>query len=156
MESDMTDLPQIRRATATDATAVRQLVRDAYAKWVPIMGREPMPMLADYDLAVREHEVDLAYVGGALAAIIEVIVHPDHLFIENVAVAPTYQGRGLGRYLMAHAETRAKGLGLPQLRLLTGQVMEGNIRLYQSLGFQIDRTEPFRGGFTVYVSKDIA
>ena len=151
----MTDLPQMRRATATDAPAVRQLVRNAYAKWVPIMGREPMPMLADYDVAVREHEVDLAYVGGALAAIIEVIVHADHLFVENIAVSPTHQGQGLGRHLMAHVEARAKGLGLPQLRLLTGQVMEGNIRLYQSLGFRIDRTEPFMGGFTVYMSKAV-
>lgn len=146
---------QITRATPADAPAVRQLVREAYAKWVPIFGREPMPMQADYDVAVREHEVDLAYIGGTLAAIIEVIVHPDHLFVENVAVAPGHQGRGLGRMLMAHAEARARDLGLPQLRLLTGQVMEGNIRLYQSIGFQIDRTEPFKGGFTVYMSKDL-
>jgi hypothetical protein len=46
-------------------------------------------------------------------------------------------------------------LGVAQLRLLTGQVMEGNIRLYGSLGFRIDRTEPFMGGFTVYMSKDL-
>ena len=112
-------------------------------------------MTADYDLAVREHEVDLAYLGGALVGVIEMILHPDHLFIENLAVAPGHQGLGLGRYLMAHAEARAKGLGVPQLRLLTGQVMEGNIRLYGALGFRIDRTEPFMGGFTVYMSKDL-
>ena len=34
--------------------------------------------------------------------------------------------------------------------------MESNVRLYQSLGFQIDRTEPFMDGFTVYMSKDLA
>lgn len=113
-------------------------------------------MLADYDQAVREHEVDLAYADGTLAAIIEVIVHLDHVFIENVAVAPTFQGRGLGRMLMAHAERRGRALGLPQLRLLTGQVMQDNIRLYQSIGFKIDRAEPFMGGFTVYMSKDLA
>ena len=153
----MTNPPQIDliRATPADAPTVRQLVRDAYAKWVPLMGREPMPMTADYDLAVREHEVDLAYLGGALVGVIEMILHPDHLFIENLAVAPGHQGLGLGRYLMAHAEARAKGLGVPQLRLLTGQVMEGNIRLYGALGFRIDRTEPFMGGFTVYMSKDL-
>ena len=154
----MINIPQIPlcRATPADAPVVRQLVRDAYAKWVPILGREPLPMLADYDLAVREHEVDLAYVEGALAALVEMILHPDHLFIENIAVAPAYQGRGLGKALMAHAEGRARTLGMAQLRLLTAHVMEGNIRLYQSLGFQIDQTEPFMGGFTVYMTKDLA
>lgn len=56
----MENMPQLQltRATPDDAPAIRQMVRDAYAKWVPIFGREPMPMTADYDKAVREHEVD--------------------------------------------------------------------------------------------------
>lgn len=154
----MTNPPQIflRRAGPADAPAVRQLVRDAYAKWVPAMGREPMPMLADYDLAVREHEVDLAYVDGTLAALIEMIVHPDHLFIENIAVAPGNQGLGLGRHLLRHAEARARELRLAEMRLLTAQEMAGNAALYQSFGYKIDRTEPFKGGFTVYMTKGLA
>ena len=145
----------LRRATPSDAPAVRQLVRDAYAKWVPIFGREPSPMKADYDVAVREHEVDLAYVGGQLAALVEMIVKPDHLFIENLAVSPSHQGRGLGRRLIAHAEAQARELGLPSLQLLTGELMQSNVTLYQSLGFQIDRKEPFMGGYDIYMSKDL-
>lgn len=154
----MTNPPQIflRRAGHADAPAVRQLVRDAYAKWVPAMGREPMPMLADYDLAVREHEVDLAYVDGTLVALIEMIVHPDHLFIENIAVAPGKQGLGLGRHLLRHAEARARELRLAEMRLLTAQEMAGNAAFYQSFGYKIDRTEPFKGGFTVYMTKGLA
>lgn len=147
---------QITRAKPADAPAVRQLVRDAYAKWVPIFGREPTPMLADYDKAVREHEVDLLHLEGVMVAVIELIIRPDEVFIENIAVAPDHYGRGLGRRLIAHAEARAKELGLQRLCLLTGQIMESNVRLYQSLGFQIDRTEPFKEGFTVYMSKDLA
>lgn len=145
----------VRRATPADAPAVRQLVRDAYAKWVPVMGREPMPMLADYDLAVREHEVDLVYVGGQMAALVEMIVHPDHVFIENLAVAPGHQGLGLGRQLLAHAEVLARGLGLAEMRLLTAQEMAGNVAFYQSFGYRVTRTEPFKGGVTVYMSKDL-
>jgi ribosomal protein S18 acetylase RimI-like enzyme len=156
VEPDMTSAPpQLRRATPADAPIVRQLVRDAYAKWVPILGREPIPMQADYDLAVREHEVDLVYAGGELAGLIEMILYPDHLFIENVAVSPGHQGIGLGRYLMGHSERRARALGLGSLRLLTAHVMEPNIRLYSSIGYQVDRTEPFMGGFTVYMSKGL-
>jgi hypothetical protein len=54
----------LRRATPDDAAAVRALVRSAYAKWVPIIGREPVPMTADFDLAVRNHIVDLLFVDG--------------------------------------------------------------------------------------------
>ena len=144
---------ELTRAGPNDAVAVRQLVREAYAKWVPIFGREPTPMMADYDKAVIEHEVDLLHIEGALVAVIEMIIRPGELFIENIAVAPSHHGQGLGRRLMAHAEARAVMLGLPRIGLLTGQVMLSNVRLYQSLGFQIDRTEPFMGGFTVHMSK---
>ncbi len=154
----MENMPQLQltRATPDDAPAIRQLVRDAYAKWVPIFGREPMPMTADYDKAVREHEVDMLHSGGIFVAVIEMIIRPGEVFIENIAVAPGFHGQGLGRRLMAHAEARARALGLPRIGLLTGQLMQSNVRLYQSLGFQIDHTEPFKGGFTEYMSKDLA
>lgn len=38
---------QIRRATTDDAPTVGLLTRAAYAKWVPVIGREPLPMKAD-------------------------------------------------------------------------------------------------------------
>ncbi|HLB97049.1 MAG TPA: GNAT family N-acetyltransferase, partial [Acetobacteraceae bacterium] len=99
---------EIRRATAADAGAVRELTRAAYAKWVPVIGREPLPMAADYDAAVREHLIDLLHVGGEIVALVETILAADHLLIENVAVAPAFQGRGYGRRLMAHAEALAR------------------------------------------------
>jgi ribosomal protein S18 acetylase RimI-like enzyme len=148
---------QIRRATSQDAQSVRRLVREAYAQWIPVIGREPMPMKADYERAIQDHEIDLLYADGDLVALIEVITHPDHLFIENIAVAPYRQGQGLGHHLLRHAEERARETNLGELRLLTNQAFEANIRLYESVGFQIDRTEPFAGGgTTVYMSKAIA
>ena len=35
------DALTLRRAAAADAAAVRALTREAYAKWVPVIGREP-------------------------------------------------------------------------------------------------------------------
>lgn len=116
-----------------------------------------MPMQVDYERAVRAHDIDLLYADGCLVALIELIVNSDHLFIENIAVAPEHQRQGLGRRLLSHAEQQARNAKLTKLCLLTNQAFETNIRLYESVGFHIDRTEPFAdGGTTVYMSKAIA
>jgi hypothetical protein len=60
----------LRRATAEDAAAVRALVRAAYAKWVPVIGREPRPMTANYDEAVHEHLITLLTIDGSLIGVI--------------------------------------------------------------------------------------
>jgi ribosomal protein S18 acetylase RimI-like enzyme len=142
-----------RRAAAADAAAVRELTRAAYAKWVPLIGREPKPMQADYDHAVAAHRVDLALLNGALAGLIETIDQPDHLLIENVAVAPAFQGRGLGRRLMAHAEQVARELGRAEIRLYTNARFTENIALYRRLGYRIDREERGPYGVAVHMSK---
>ncbi|HEY3849065.1 MAG TPA: GNAT family N-acetyltransferase [Acetobacteraceae bacterium] len=145
----------IRRATQADAGAIRDLTRAAYAKWVPVIGREPKPMAADYDAAVRDHMIDLLHVGGEFAGLIETILAADHLLIENVAVAPAFQGRGYGRRLMAHAEQLAMSLGHAETRLYTNQMFDENVRLYRRLGYRVDREEAFPGGGVVHMSKPL-
>ena len=146
----------LRRAVAADAPAIRALARLAYAKWVPIAGREPLPMRADYEAAVRDHRIDLLYREGDLAALIETVVETDHLLIENVAVSPAFQGRGLGRLLLAHAEQIAVASGYAEVRLYTNKLFAANITLYQRLGYRIDREESLNGGTAVRMSKRLA
>jgi GNAT superfamily N-acetyltransferase len=146
---------QIKPATPADVQIIRDIVRAAYAKWVPIIGREPLPMRADYDHALRHHAIDLLQRDSDVLALIETIPNPDHLFIENLAVAPPHQGQGLGRHLLAHAEQKARTAGLPEIRLLTNAAFAANVHLYQRGGYRIDRQEPFMGGTTVYMSKKL-
>ena len=75
-------------------------------------------MNADYDLAVRDHMVDLLHLGSERAALIEMRPEVDHLLIVNVAVSPAHQGHGYGRALLGHAEEFAQSLGLEEVRLL--------------------------------------
>ena len=112
-------------------------------------------MQADYERAVAEHTIDLLIVDGALAGLVETILRPDHLWIENVAVAPEQQGRGFGRLLLDHVERRAVQSQRTQIRLLTNQAFAANLALYAKRGYSVDRTEPFRGGTTVHMSKRI-
>jgi ribosomal protein S18 acetylase RimI-like enzyme len=148
-------MPDLRRATLSDAEAIRDLTRAAYTKWVALIGREPKPMTANYTLAVQNHLIDLLWDGGELAGLIETIPQPDHLLIENVAVAPAFQGRGHGGRLMAHAEHLAASLGLRQMKLYTNVLFAENVRLYRKLGYQVEREETFRGGVVVHMRKAV-
>jgi ribosomal protein S18 acetylase RimI-like enzyme len=154
-ERRLSDAVELRRGVAADAAAIRELTRQAYAKWTPVIGREPLPMSADYEQAVRRHRFDLLYAEGTLAALIETIAQADHLLIENVAVAPSFQRRGFGQRLLIHAERVAAEFGLRQMRLYTNQRFAGNVALYAKLGYRVDREEEFRGGVVVHMSKPV-
>lgn len=145
---------RLRRATPADAAAVRDLTRAAYAKWVPVIGREPKPMTADYDAIVRDHLVDLLCLDDELTALIEMHPEVDHLLIVNVVVSPACQGRGYGRALLAHAEELALSIGLQEARLYTNGSFASNVALYKRVGYRVDREEVHpQLGVAVHMSK---
>lgn len=143
----------MRQAAPADAARLRQITREAYARWVPVIGREPLPMQVDYAIALVQHRFDLAELDGTPSGLIETLLRPDDLWIENVAVRPNFQGLGLGRYLLGHAESLARAAGLQDLRLLTNEAFVDNVAIYQHLGYAVERTEAFMGGTTLYLHK---
>lgn len=146
---------RLRLAEPADAEAIGALTREAYAKWVPLIGREPLPMTINYAQALATHRFDLLHVGEDLAALIETVADGDQLLVVNVAVRPALQGRGLGVRLMALAEQIAADAGLSGVRLYTNQRFAANIALYTSLGYRIDREEALNGGVAVHMSKRV-
>ncbi len=80
----------------------------------------------------------------------------DHLLIVNVAVSPAYQGRGYGRALLAHAEELTRSLGLGEVRLYTNGRFIENLKLYERVGYRVDREEVSPHlGVAVYMSKRV-
>ena len=144
---------EFRAAAIEDAEAIRALTCEAYAKWVPVIGREPLPMSADYEQTIRTHRFDLLFVEERLAGLIETTPQEGRLLIVNVAVATSQQGRGHGGRLLRHAEGLASSLGLFEMRLYTNEKFAANVALYRRFGYQVDRVEPFMGGMTVHMSK---
>jgi enamine deaminase RidA (YjgF/YER057c/UK114 family)/GNAT superfamily N-acetyltransferase len=145
----------LRPATKEDVPRIEALVKAAYAKWVPVIGREPVPMTADYALAVRTNRFDLLEQDGALVALVETIPRADHLWVENLAVAPAHHGQGIGRRMLGHAEDVARALGHTTVRLATNQAFAGNVDFYRRAGFVVEREEPFRGGVGVHLAKTL-
>ena len=143
----------LRTADKADADAIRALTREAYAKWTPLIGREPLPMKVDYLDALTRHRFDLLYLDGDLAGLIETTPDGEWLLIENLAVRPALQGRGLGKGLLRFAEQMAAAAGLTGVRLYTNKLFAENLRLYTAFGYAVDREEPYLGGVTVHMTK---
>jgi molybdopterin-guanine dinucleotide biosynthesis adapter protein len=147
----------LRRAEKADAAAVRQLTREVYAKWIPVIGREPMPMTVDYEKAIQDHWIDLLEHDGKIVALVEMVPNAKHLFIVNLAVAATEQGKGLASQLLRHAEQVAWVSGLQEVQLATNQAFEDNLSFYQNRGYEAYETKPFAlGGIGVRFRKSLS
>src|SRR5690349_15171704 len=132
----------IRPAAEADVPVLREIAVTAYEQYVPLIGRPPAPMTADYATAVRSGQAwvavavaEAAGADGGVQGFIVLIRHPGFLLLENVAVRPAVQGRGLGARLLAFAEEQARALGLAEIRLYTNEAMAANLAYYPRRGY---------------------
>jgi GNAT superfamily N-acetyltransferase len=124
-----------RPARPEEAGAVRDLVRAAYALYVPRIGREPAPMTDDYAARIAAGEAWVVEDEGSLIAVLVLEDFPASLQLDNIAITPSAQGRGLGRALLAFTEAEARRRGYAKVTLYTHEKMVENLALYPRLGF---------------------
>jgi ribosomal protein S18 acetylase RimI-like enzyme len=127
---------RIRAATAADVPAIVDTVDRAYRQYNVRIGKPPGPMLDDYAARVSEDAVWVLQDGPAIAGILVLLSAPEYLLLDNIAIAPERQGRGMGRRLLAFAESEALRRGYREIRLYTHQTMIENQRLYASIGYE--------------------
>ena len=132
----------IRLANSSDLDSVKGCAEEAYALYVPRMGKEPAPMVADFGAQIEAGQVYVVESDGNVAGFIVLYRRQDHLHIENVAVSPSHQRLGLGRALLSFAEEEAERRSLQAIELYTNVKMTENLELYPRLGYrEIDRRE---------------
>jgi ribosomal protein S18 acetylase RimI-like enzyme len=145
-----------RPATRDDLRAVEEIVQAAYGKYVPRLGRKPVPMLDDYRALIDAGHVHVVEHDGAVKGVIVLIPEEDAMLLDNVAVAPAAQGLGLGRMMLEFAERSAIDRGYRRVRLFTNEAMVENIALYSRNGyFETLRAEE-KGVRRVYMAKVLA
>ena len=127
--------PLIRKATAGDAARIGAIARAAYAKYVPRIGRELPPMVADFPAEVAAGRVVVIGTAGAVDGYMIAWPETDAYFIDNIAIDPARQGEGLGRQLIDHAVGEAKRRRLPAIRLYTNAAMTENLSVCAHIGF---------------------
>ena len=131
----------IRPATHADLPTIRRCAEEAYAPYIPRIGRRPAPMDADCAALVARGFTRVAVDrDGAVLGFVTFWPKGDHLYLDAVAVTAGAAGRGIGRALIATAEAEGRALGLTELRLYTNAAMVENLTLYRHLGFlAVDR-----------------
>jgi ribosomal protein S18 acetylase RimI-like enzyme len=135
-DTDPTNEPRIRLAIAADVPVVAQIVAEAYRSYIPRIGRPPAPMLDNHAARVADAVMWVIEEGDVIGGILVLLPEPDHLLLDNIAVAPARQGTGLGRRLLAFAEAEAMRRGYSEVRLYTNVLMTENQRLYAAIGYE--------------------
>jgi ribosomal protein S18 acetylase RimI-like enzyme len=124
-----------RPAVAADVPVVKAVTDAAFHHYIERIGLVPAPM--EYDHAANVAAGRVFVVGEPVVGLVVVIPEADHLYLDEIAVHPDAQGTGVGRLLLDWVETRARALGLPEVRLLTNALMWENQKLYERYGYEL-------------------
>lgn len=128
-------------AQATLATNFAEALRLIQVSFVYMDGRihppSSMHRLTAEALAehARDHELWIIRDRESLAACVQYTIRPDCLYVGKLSVAAPHRRQGLARRLLAHAEARARALGLPAVELQTRIELTENHRTFAAMGF---------------------
>ena len=126
----------IRQAIASDEPEIRECAEQAYAQYVPLIGRKPAPMVADFATQIAEGEVFVATDDqDGFQGFIVFSAEGRRVLLENVAVLPRAVGRGVGKALINFCENAARERGIGAVFLYTNEKMTENLSIYARLGY---------------------
>lgn len=144
----------IRQAEASDEPDVRECAEQAYARYVPLIGRKPAPMVADFAAQIAAGEVYVATDDrNAFQGFIVFHAEDGHMLLENVAVLPRAAGHGVGKRLIGFCENATRRRGMNAVHLYTNEKMTENLSIYPKLGY-VEVARRTENGFNrVYFEK---
>lgn len=133
----------IRPATLADLPVVQQIVETSYADYIPLIGRRPAPMDADYAAAIGAGQ--LYVLGHPTLGCLVMFPEGDAIEIDMIAVSPEAQGQGIGRRLLDFAAEHARSAGQAKLTLYTNAKMARNVVIYEKYGVTITHRATVNG-----------
>ena len=150
----MTSEIRIKKASMQELDAISACAVDAYQLYVERIGKKPAPMIADFAKAITTQTV---YVACSPHIIGFVVFFPrgDHMHIENIAIHPTAQGKGLGKRLISFVEQQAATMNIKAVELYTNEKMTENLSFYPKLGDREVKRKREDGFSRVYFRKEL-
>ena len=146
----------IRLAQPTDAAAVTACVCEAFIHYIPKIGKQPGPMLDDYQALIMQKHVHIACRDTAIVGVVVLLETDEGFCIETIAVHPNVQGTGVGRKLLDYAEEAAKAAGYPSIYLSTNRVMYASQAVYAHVGYVEFDQRVVNGYDRIFVRKQLS
>ncbi len=148
--------PGIRIAQPSDAVAIKRCVEAAYQHYIARMGKPPGPMVDDYANVIEQHGAFVVEENGEIVGVLVLIQTESGMLLDNVAVHPEHQGKGLGRRLLELAESETRNEGYAYLDLYTHECMTENIEMYKRIGYVETERKSEHGYNRVYMQKALS
>ena len=147
---------EIRLAVAQDVPAVTDCVCQAFIHYIPRIGKQPGPMLDDFQVLVDQGVVYVGCEQSEVSGVLVLIETDEGFCIETIAVLPNAQGLGIGRRLLSFAEQMAKQSGYQSIYLSTNRLMHESQSVYAHLGYvEFDR-RIINGYDRIFVRKQLS
>jgi GNAT superfamily N-acetyltransferase len=143
-------------AGSADVAAVEALVREAYEPYIPRIGGRPGPLDEDYSAIVAAGHALVARRRDRIVGLLVTSLQSDHVLVENIAVAASERGTGLGTALLGVADDQARAAGVPEVRLYTHVKMVENLAFYARRGFSETGRRTEDGVTLVFLARGVA
>lgn len=93
-------------------------------------------------LADDHMEVFCAIDEGKVAGYASLLLEPEAIAFDSLAVSPDHQGKGLGEALFRHVEAYCEDTGAPQLNLEIKETNYALLKRYHKYGYKCFEVEP--------------
>ena len=148
----------IERATAADAETILTLQKLAYQSEARLYSNDLLPPLTESldDLAklFQTHIFLVARSGDRIIGSVRAVTKEERCHVGRLMVHPDYQRQGLGARLLRTIEAAFPEASTYEL--FTGNLSEGNLRLYRSIGYREFKREPVPPHELVFLEKPCA
>ena len=136
------------------ASRLQEIARQAYQQYVVAIGKEPAPMVADYQAHIDEDIIFTIEEADEVIGFAIIIEKADGFWLETIAVADGYRGQGYGTKLLAHSEAYLRAHA-SSYQLYTNEKMTQNKDWYLRLGFTITAIKSDEGYRRIFFKKEL-
>ncbi len=148
----------IREAIPSDSVSITNCMRESFKKYVPLIGKEPEPMILNYDEVIRNEFVYVMEVKDTaelIGAIVLANGDKDFMWLDILGIYDKFQNFGYGKKLIKYGESVMREKGFKESRVFTNVKFANTIAIYKHLGYvEYDRRED-RGYDRVFLKKTL-
>ncbi|PYI07093.1 acyl-CoA N-acyltransferase [Aspergillus sclerotiicarbonarius CBS 121057] len=146
----------IRLATHDDQQTIEEIIQESFSIYIPLINRKPQPMLDDYGALIKDGHVYVIERDGETKGTVMLVPETDSMLVDNIAVAESARGTGLGRKMLEFADEAARRAGYHTVQLHTNEMMVENIAIYTRLGYVETHRAENKGFQRVYMAKTLS